>query len=264
MKTYSNVIALTKNARGIYSIDPTAGCYSGTKNNKLGCYNDCYAARIAKIYGYNFSKTVIKNFTSQKHLDKIKREISKVKMPFIRMGTMGDPSEDWEHTILICEKIQSNIQLDIFKEDSRKEIVIITKHWTVLTDDQLKRISKLKICINTSVSAIDDKSQLDLCLNEYERIKPYCKSILRVVSFDFNTDSNDGKTFSEIQAQIFNKYEVLDTVFRSSKNNQLVKSGVINIHKTKFLGKKTYVSKFNKKTYFGNCKNCLEMCGVNM
>ena len=264
MKTYSNVIALTKNARGIYSIDPTAGCYSGTKNNKLGCYNDCYAARIAKIYGYNFSKTVIKDFINHSHLEKIKREISKIKMPFIRMGTMGDPSENWEHTISICEKLQSNIQLDLFKEDSRKEIVIITKHWNVLTDEQLKRISKLKICINTSVSAIDDKTQLDLCLNEYERIKPYCKSVLRVVSFDFNTDSNDGKMFSEIQAQIFSRYDVLDTVFRSSKNNQLVKNGVINIHKTKFLGKKTFVSKYNKKTYFGNCKNCLEMCGVNM
>jgi len=264
MKTYSNVISLTKNARGIYSIDPTAGCSSGTKNNKLGCYNDCYAARIAKIYGYNLSKTVIKNFTSQKHLHKIKREINKINMPFIRMGTMGDPSEDWEHTISICEKLQNNIQLDMFKDDSRKEIVIITKHWAVLSYEQLKRISKLKICINTSVSAIDEKRQLDLCLNEYERIKPYCKSILRLVSFDFNTNSNEGKIYSEIQAQIFSKYEVLDTVFRSSKNNQLVKNGIINIHKTKFLGKKTYVSKFNKKTYFGNCKNCLEMCGVNM
>jgi hypothetical protein len=152
----------------------------------------------------------------------------------------------------------------MFKDDSRKEIVIITKHWAVLSYEQLKRISKLKICINTSVSAIDEKRQLDLCLNEYERIKPYCKSILRLVSFDFNTNSNEGKIYSEIQAQIFSKYEVLDTVFRSSKNNQLVKNGIINIHKTKFLGKKTYVSKFNKKTYFGNCKNCLEMCGVNM
>ena len=102
------------------------------------------------------------------------------------------------------------------------------------------------------------------CLNEYERLKPYFKSVLRVVSFDFNKKNKKGLNLSLLQDYIFNSYEVLDTVFRCSKNNPLYKEGVINIHSTKFLGKKCYVSKFNKKTYFGKCSSCLEMCGQKM
>lgn len=32
----------------------------------------------------------------------------------------------------------------------------------------------------------------------------------------------------------------------------------------KFLGDKCYVSKYNPKTYFGNCNFCIEKCGINM
>ena len=72
MREYKNKISLSKNKRGIYSIDPTLGCYGGTKENKRGCYNDCYAARAAKVYGYNFNKTVLRSFESDQHLKSIK------------------------------------------------------------------------------------------------------------------------------------------------------------------------------------------------
>ena len=39
---------------------------------------------------------------------------------------------------------------------------------------------------------------------------------------------------------------------------------VINIKKVKFLGKKRLASKFNNKTYLGNCSTCLEQCGSFM
>lgn len=262
MKTYNSKISLTKNDRGVYCLDPSVGCTSGMSENSRGCYNDCYSYRIAKIYGFDFSKTVLRDFESKRHRIEVIKQIMKIDMPFIRMGCNGDPSENWEHTIKICKLVQAGIidyQLKLFMPIKNKQIVIITKHWNLLTDDQLKELATLNICVNTSVSAIDKKENLDKCLNEYERLKPYVKSILRVVSFDFNNEQ-----CAEIQRRLFKNKNTIDTVFRSSKNNPLVTEGVINIHKTKFLGKNCYVSKYNKKTYFGKCSSCLEMCGVNI
>lgn len=261
MRTYSNIISLTKNSRGVYSIDPSLGCKSGLEENVNGCFNDCYANRIAKIYGYDFSKTVYRDFKSKAHLKQIKNQIRKVKLPFIRMGTMGDPSENWCHTLKICELIQLEKQLTIFK-DEPKEIVIITKHWKQLTNEQLERLSKLNVCINTSISALDNLSKIDFLLSEYEKLKSYCRSVLRVVTFDFNKENPEGLRLSIIQDHIIKNRVFIDTVFRSSKKNRLVIEGVINVSKTKFLGKNSLVSKLNKKTYFGKCDTCIEKCGV--
>lgn len=263
MRTYSNIISLTKNSRGVYSLDPSLGCKSGLEESVNGCFNDCYANRIAKIYGYDFSKTVFRDFTDIQHLNRIKNQIKKVSLPFIRMGTMGDPSENWEHTVKICELVQTENQFKLFDEKP-KEIVIITKHWNALNQNQLDRLQKLNVCINTSISALDKEDKIEYLLNQFDILKKYCRSILRVVTFDFNKENQEGLKLSIIQDQIIKDRSFIDTVFRASKRNPMVLNGIINIHKTKFLGKNALVSKMNKKTYFGNCKNCIEMCGVKM
>jgi hypothetical protein len=254
MREYKNIITLTNNSRGIWTLDPTIGCNSGMKNNEKGCYNDCYAARYSKKYGYDFSKTVLRSFKDEKHIKLIVNKINKIDMPFIRMGTSGDPSENWEHTFDILENIK----------DCNKEIVIITKHWNNIPSNLINKLLQYNVCINTSVSALDDIDLLNNGLKQYERLKNWCNSILRVVSCDFNLENDKGIKLNQIQEQIFKKYNVLDTVFRVSKNNSLVKEGIINISETKFLGKKCNVSKYNRKAYFGNCQNCLEKCGINM
>lgn len=263
MRTYSNRITLARNDRGIYSLDTTIGCHSGTKDNRNGCYNDCYAAKIARIYGYDFTKTVLRYFENERHRLKIVRQIEKIPLPFVRIGTMGDPSENWEHTLNVCAAITHRKQLTLFPRPL-KQIVIITKHWQQMTSEQLKYLADYNICINTSVSALDDPYQLDVSLNEYERLKPYCKSILRVVSADFNLNNPTGHELHKVQADLFKRGAVLDTVLRVSPKNEYVTKGVINIKKSKFLGKNCYISKYNKKTYFGKCGSCLEMCGVNI
>jgi hypothetical protein len=254
MRSYSKKITLSENGRGIWTIDPIMGCKTGVKNNKNGCFNDCYAAKNARIYGYDFTENVLRDFTDEKHLQSIIRKINSLKFPFIRMGNSGDPSENWEHTLNILEKLTS----------VEKQFIIITRHWNKLTLKQLERLSKLNVCINTSISAIDNEVELHQNIEQYELLKKYCKSILRCVSFDFNTKNKIGASYSIIQDWIFNNFEVLDTVFRCSKSNPLYKEGVINIKETKFLGNKCYVSKMNPKTYFGNCNNCLEKCGLHM
>ncbi len=252
MREYKNIITLTKNGRGIYSLDTVIGCNSGLKENKKGCFGDCYAARSSRIYGYDFSKNVLRSFKNDKHKESIIRKINKLEFPFIRIGNSGDPSEDWKHTINILEQLKT----------VNKEFVIITKHWNKLNLQQLERLKELNVCINTSVSAVDNN--LHESIEQYEVLKDYCKSILRCVSFDFNLKNKQGAEYYLIQNWIFQNYEVLDTVFRCGKSNEMYKKGIIKIKETKFLGKKCYVSKMNRKTYFGNCNNCLEKCGIRI
>lgn len=252
MRSYSDKITLTENSRGIWVLDPIMGCKSGLEKDKKGCFSDCYAARNARIYGYDFTENVLRDFKNEKHKQSIIKKINYLDFPFIRMGNSGDPSENWEHTLKILESLYM----------INKEVVIITKHWNKLTLEQLKRLSKLNVCINTSISAIDEN--LHQNIEQFELLKKYCKSVLRCVSFDFNIKNKKGLEYDIIQNWIFNNYNVLDTVFRCSKSNPLYKNEIINIKETKFLGKKCYISKYNNKTYFGNCNSCLEKCGLNM
>jgi hypothetical protein len=264
MRTYKNIISLSKNERGIWDLDTIKGCKSGLLNNQNGCYGDCYALKTAKRYGIDFSVSVERNFIDEAHKNSIVKSIEKIDMPFIRIGCTGDPSENWHHTIDIISKLRTTNQLSLFDISSKKQIVIITRHWNKLSDEQLNYIKKYNICINTSISALDNDSLIESCLHEYNRIKPYCKSVLRVVSCDFNEDTEQGKIMAEKQRKLFINHNIIDTVFRPSYSNDLVKNKIINVKKMKFMKSKLLVSKFNKKTYLGKCNKCLEMCGLNL
>jgi hypothetical protein len=253
MKSYSDKITFTKNSRGIYSLDTIIGCSGGAQYGGNGCFDDCYAASIAKRYGYDFSNFVRRSFKSLKHTEQIVKKINSIDMPFVRIGTMGDPSDDWEHTLFILEKLKG----------IEKQIVIITRHWTKLTQEQLDRLFTLSVTVNTSVSALDDLYLMDNCVLEHERLKPFCNSVLRVITCDFNLTNPEGFRMNEVQKKLISidkKY--IDTVFRPSKKNSLVVEGIINTKEMKFLKKKILASKLNKKTFFGKCAKCPEMCGA--
>lgn len=252
MREYSNKISITKNSRGIYSLDTSIGCASGMNNEDGGCYNDCYAAKSAKLYGYDFSKTILRSFINEKHRIKIVSQINKIKLDFIRIGTSGDPSENWEHTISIMKQIDM----------CNKQIVIITKHWTNLSIEQLEYLGTINVCINTSVSALDKPHLLSNSIDQYNILKKYCKSILRIVSCDFNLSNEIGNKLSIIQNELFKNDDIIDTILRLNRKNELIKNEIINVKESTFLGKKALISKFNRNTYFGKCSNCHEMCGV--
>ena len=264
MRTYKNIISLSNNERGIWDLDTIKGCESGLLNNEKGCYNDCYAFKTAKRYGIDFSKSVERNFIDEKHRLEIIRQIEKIDMPFIRIGCAGDPSENWEHTIKIISELRRNNQLSLFDISSKKQIVIITRHWKELTDLHLIELSKYNLVFNTSISALDSKELIDKSLNQYNRIKPFVKSILRIVSCDFNEDNQEGNRMAEIQRKLFKNENIIDTVFRPSKNNYFVKNEIIKTKKSAFMKSTQLLSKYNKKTFTGKCENCLEMCGLNL
>lgn len=264
MKQYKDIISLSKNERGIWDLDTIKGCESGLNNNPKGCYNDCYAYKTAKRYGIDFSKSIKRRFLNTLHRNQIVKQIEKIDMPFIRIGCSGDPSENWQHTIDIINEIRNNSQLSLFDISSKKQIVIITRHWKHLTEDQLQEIKKYNICINTSVSALDSTDDISNSLSQFNRVKPYCKSVLRVVTCDFNLGNRTGENLSLIQEGLLKNDLVIDTVFRPSLGNDFVKNKIINVKRMGFMKSKAIVSKFNKKTFLGKCSSCIEMCGINV
>jgi hypothetical protein len=266
MKQFNDLITLSKNSRGCYIIDTIKGCSVCGKDKPNGCYDDCYAKKIAKRYNIDFNNPVVRktfddnnqlyflDFHDGKHISHIVNEIRNIDMPFVRIGEMGDPSENWEHTINVCHILSM----------AQKSIVIITKHWQVIPEKLLKSLKMIDLYINTSISAMDNSIEIKHRLNQYERLKPYCNSILRIVSCDFNIETPEGARMKIVQDALFNHTKTLDTVFRPSADNPLVKNGIIKVEKTGFLKTKMLASKINKNAYLGRCETCPDMCGLSL
>ena len=159
MKRYLNKIELRKTFRGVWELDPFKGCINSVANDGNGCYGICYATRLAKARGYDFSKVVKRFFISEEHFMQIANQLTKI--PFVRLGVMCDPSFDWKHTLDIVDKIKPY----------QKNIVIVTKHLKELKDSQLGKLSG--IIVNTSISALDDKELRNKRLFWYNKLKKY-------------------------------------------------------------------------------------------
>jgi hypothetical protein len=228
------------------------GCSSGMKDNPKGCYGDCYAARSAKTYGFDFSNSILRGFIDRNHIVNIVNQINNIDMPFFRVGCSGDPSEDWGHTISVLKKLTG----------IRKDIVLITRHWDIMSNEEIKEISNIGCIINTSVSALDNTFDISKSLSEYNRYKRYGKSILRVVTCDFNEENPEG--LMRFQKTLLKNENVIDTIFRPSKNSRYIKDGVINVYKENFNGKKQLSSKHSRKVFMGKCNKCAEMCGSSL
>jgi len=264
MKQYNPAITLARNGRGCYILDTVKGCSGCNVSRPLGCYDNCYAQNIASRFGFDFSKICKRDFIKDKqqlyfmgfddvhHESEIIRAIKCIEMPFIRIGEMGDPSDNWEHTIKICDTISL----------AGKPIVIITKHWGKLNAKQLKYIEKLKLCINTSISALDNEQEIIHRLEQYEILKHHCMSVLRIVSCDFNTKNKEGAKRNKVQESLFKNEDIIDTVFRPYKNNKLVLNNVINVKKIRFLKSDVLASVYRPNPYLGYCGKCPDQCGI--
>jgi len=252
VKPYGDRISLNRNGRRIYNLDTTMGCASGMRLSPRGCYGACYAAKAARRYGYDFSHTVVRRFGSDDHTVSIINSIASMEMPFVRIGNSGDPSEAWEHTVDVCRVIAQ----------AGKKIVIVTKHWNAMPDSLLPVIEGLDVCINTSISALDSEAHQERRLREYDRLKSVCNSVLRVVSCDFNTDTDEGSILAARQNELLRQDDVVDTVLRIGRSHPLAVSGVVRLREAPFLLSMTHASVFNEGAYLGFCDCCPELCGV--
>jgi hypothetical protein len=263
---YKEAITLIKNGRGCWILDTIKGCHFGMTNYQNGCYGECYANKIQSRYGFDFSKTVNRefkktnpcqmtlDFNDEIHAIEIIKRIKKHDVPFVRIGETGDPSHDWEHTIKTCEIISK----------AKKPIVIVTKHWKTIPECLLPRIKKMNLCINNSISALDTEKERTHRLEQFNRLKPFCKSVLRIMSCHFNTINKTGKELKAVQDNLFNESPIIDTIFRCSAKSFWVVNGIIKIQKVNFLNSNVTASIFNKNTYFGCCDNCPEQCGLSL
>lgn len=264
MNVFKDIITLNKNSRGCYILDTVKGCGICVKEKPQGCYGNCYAKNIADRYRFDFTNPINRIFSESdgqgyfdgyhdtKHEANIVSKIKKIDMPFVRIGEMGDPSEDWNHTIEVCKSISV----------AKKPIVIITKHWKVIPDSLLDDIKKLNITINTSVSAMDNSNELDHRIIQYKRFAKYCNSVLRVVSCDFNRDNDYGANMAKIQDKLFEYPNIIDTIFRPIAKNKIVTSGIIKVKKMEFLKSNVLASSHCDNPYLGMCNSCPDMCGI--
>jgi len=241
MKQFSNKISLTRNSRGLWYIDPLLGCSHGYLNNGKGCYGVCYASRSLKCRGYNFDIPVKRHFKDELHFHLIAEKL--IKIPFVRMGVNCDPSDDWNHTCEIIKKIKPY----------NKNIVIVTKHWNDLTEENIDSIKGL--FINTSISALDSQQEIEKRLFWYNKLKKTCFSILRVNTAKF-TDSKK----VQLQAELLKNENTIDNILRFNGN----KAESVIVEKMPFLSGKCFVSKFSSESYLGDCFSCPDLCGINM
>lgn len=254
MRKYLKKITLEKNKRGVWCLDTFKGCFHGIIRNPKGCYGICYAAKIATSKGYDFGMEVKRDFENGKHFKRIANKLKNV--PFVRIGGFCDPSSDWKHTLKIVNMIKPY----------QKNIVIITKHWNELQDYQLKDLKGL--VINTSVSALDNRYELEKRLYWHKKLKKYCKSVLRVCTVNPNYLQRvfsfyEKENIKELQDNLLSNENIIDTVLRFPKNHNLVVGGEITIKKYRFLNSYTFASKHNESIYFGDCGSCKEKCGIN-
>lgn len=249
-RKYKAELTIDINDKGVIDVDTVKGCTLGIKNNPDGCYGLCYAKKIADFRGIDFSESVSR-MPTKAILRKIAQVLKESDLPFVRIGTMGEPCHDWGLTIQTCRFLSRY-----------KPVVIITKHWIPLTDEQMKRLGEYGVIINTSISPLDTEEQREYRLEQYNRYKKYGTSILRIVSCDFNRENELGKELGEIQDKLFENENIIDNPLRLNGNYYLLKKGVIKASKVYDLNSAVLMSKFNPETYVGRCQDCPELCGI--
>lgn len=254
MRSYSDILTADVNGKGVLDIDTVKGCTSGMGANPVtGCYGCCYAAKIAKYRGIDFTISVKRKIISAAHADAIVRTVKSAPYGFFRIGTMGDPSHEWEHTVDIVEWLAPYATP-----------VIITKHWIRATDNEFTRLINAGAILNTSLSALDTAPQLSHREREMYRYKSLGgHSIARIVSCEFDESNRQGALMAEVQHRLLAMSPMIDNPLRVDASHPMVVAGVIKTSKVKDLTAMRSISLFNKATYLGHCRDCPDMCGMS-
>lgn len=254
LRNYSTYLTADVNEKGVLDVDTVKGCTAGmSARPSAGCYDGCYAAKIAKFRGFDFSRAITRTVKTKAQAREIERRVAAAPQGFFRIGVMGDPCHAWEETVTTVEWLC---------EFARP--VIITKHWRVASDAQLKRLAVCRAVLNTSVSALDTEVELKHRKREFFRFKLFGgDSVARVVSCDFNIDNPEGLRMKNIQDALFDLVPTLDNPLRASKNHPLALAGVILLTKIKDIASEKTISLANNNTYVGHCAGCPDVCGIN-
>lgn len=253
LKRYSDLLTADVNEKGVLDVDTVKGCSAGMgARHGTGCYGGCYAASIARFRGMNFARSVSRTVQSAGQARKIERAVRNAPEGFFRIGTMGDPCHDWEHTVRVIEWLAP-----------LAVPVIVTKHWYVATDDHVARMIACGTVLNTSVSALDTPEEL---AHREVEIARYASaggvSVARIVSCDFNAEHPEGREMADVQRRLFTLDPIIDNPLRVPSTHELVQRGVVRVRRVFDINTERSMSLWNPNTYVGKCGDCPEKCGL--
>lgn len=253
-RKYHEAITASANIKGCMDVDTVKGCSAGMAARDGGCYGECYAAKIAERYGLAFNQSVVRGFVDQwQHRDILVRQIRAHPLTWYRIGVMGDPSHAWDHTISVISHLRP----------AGKTAVIVTKHWTILSDDNISRLRELDVIVNTSTSALDTEAQTKHRVGQYERLKRCgIRSVNRVVTCRFG-DTEWGREAKRRQDYLLTLGPIIDTPLRVSPDNPRVLGGdLLTERRPEAIGGGTLLSLHDDSVFLGHCGDCPDQCGV--
>jgi hypothetical protein len=254
-RKYHDAITASANDKGCMDVDTVKGCSAGMSAQEEGCYGECYAAKIATRYGLAFNESVTRGFVDRwQHRDIIVRQIRQHPLTWYRIGVMGDPSHAWAHTLNVIRNLRP----------AAKTAVIVTKHWTVLTNDQISQMLELGVVVNTSNSALDTDAQSKHRVGQYERLKHFgIRSVNRVVTCEFSDTTEWARDAKARQDYLLSLPPVVDTPLRLRSTNPRVVSGeLLTKHRENSIGGGKLLSLHDDSVFLGHCGECPDQCGV--
>lgn len=251
LKEYKPYLSAHLNRKGVLDIDTVKGCELGmTAYPDGGCYGVCYACKTARLYGYDFTKSVSRKIGKSEHIH-VENIVKKHNAPWFRTGNMGDPSHNWDHTVDICE------WLGKFKIP-----VVVTKHWIPMSNNHAVALKKCGTVVNTSTSPLDTKEEIEYRVNTFKWLKEFgIKSVLRVVSVKCGP-TGKGNELNRVQKEIFKNAPIIENPLRIPMTDKRVILGDIIIQRHKDKGGGSTVSVLNSSAFIGPCNICPDQCGV--
>jgi hypothetical protein len=256
-RKYQSALTVSLNRKGVIDVDTVKGCSHGLNGNRTeGCYEECYAKKIADRNGINFSVSVKRELVDQwSHRDILIRQLLDLPQTWYRIGVSGDPSYDWRHTINIINALRH----------AEKTAVIVTKHWVKLSDENISRLRDLDVVVNTSTSGLDTDAELKYRVGQIERLRQFgIRSVNRVVTCDYG-DTEWGHSCAKKQAYLLTIKPLIDNPLRVSSNNQRLISGDLRATRRQdSVGGGKLVSLHDATVYLGHCSMCPDQCGVSM
>ena len=235
-------------------VDTVKGCTLGMAAEEDGCYGECYAAKIAARYGIAFETSVKRGFMDQwQHRDILVRQLLTHPATWYRIGTMGDPSHEWQHTLSVIRHLRP----------AEKTAVIVTKHWKTLTDDHIAQLVELDVVVHTSTSGMDTEAQTKHRVAQLERLRHAgVRSVNRQVTAEFG-DTEWARACHDRQVRLLAMGPVIDTPLRVQASNPRVASGeIVTSRRTDALGGGKLLSLHSPDVFLGHCADCPDQCGV--
>lgn len=209
-------------------LDTVRGCI-GAKVIKGGCYGQCYAAKMAKVSGVDFSHPV----ACELDPTTLRRSLKRVDEPWIRIGVSGDPSLEWGLTLRVAD----------YCREADKIPVVITKGWHKPTDTDLWWLQSSGAVLHVSLSALDGRRLIKQRRDLMHRYKDKGGTVVcRLITSAFTGE------FGGLQSELITwcrdrQIPILETPLRFFRTNPYYLSGVIDSDKVK-----PHISPFTGKT----------------